>query len=308
MPVKEWFSPLLLNVTDYPAGVHNITPAKMGLSFVIFIMLPVFTHIAGIIKALLKRDFAVILFIIGILFFATEIILSAQNRLAIISRYTLFSVPIMLLLAAYGLSSIQKQDFKKVFTVAAAISVILVTVFSTFGPQHISRMETLNTVANHLNKYNLDNRDIVYVPFGGQFLSMYYTKKYSTWDFYQGEFRTFTQVNKKPITRENLREKLKYYFRLNNPDKIFENYFKENALNKLERGRYLVMVTSRRISLYPANVLSEITNHDNVYNKQSIWFMLSSKTSNDVILLSNKYLKKVDDVTDGVWRINVYKK
>jgi hypothetical protein len=181
------------------------------------------------------------------------------------------------------------------------------------------RPEAFRTVAKIMDKYSFNSKDIIFMPSGGRFLSKYYSSQKGKMIpfFFYDAFMLNNKQHLKAIfdnqladnlNRQNARDNLRFYIGSSNINKTFKDYFKANILDKLDNDRYFVFIITRGIAFLDKDTLKTITDYDEYYKDKSLFFMLSSKITNDTLEMSYKYLKPVVVERSGVWEIYIFKK
>ncbi|MCK7470095.1 MAG: hypothetical protein MZU95_04265 [Desulfomicrobium escambiense] len=144
--IQDWFSPVLINILNYPNGYYTyILNSGKYLFLAFFILFPVALCLFGLIKGL-KNNGARILAIITISFSLFQIFMTLQGKIALISRYTIILLPIFPAIIAVGLSGNEK--FKKLqtglFSAYIIVSIIFISFFAK-GATKLSRSEAMRT-------------------------------------------------------------------------------------------------------------------------------------------------------------------
>ena len=314
--IQDWFSPFLMNIFNYPHGFYE-NQLSHGLTsfFLISILFPVLVYITGIVRGL-SKNITIPLFSSAILYFLFDVFAASTGKIALVTRYTIQSVPVMILLASYGWTRFNLNSIVKVIL---GFFIVLNLVFLGFSPnaaQKIPRHETIKSVAIDLYKLNLNDKDVVSMPYGSKFLGKYYHKKVNLLEFdvvdtFQGNKKgtlehVFDPELIKTLTRDNAYSELQAYISSPRPSKALTDYVNSH-LQKIERGRFFVLIISRGIAGFSNDDLRKITK-SNLYRKQSMMFMLSSKSQNDIIEIASKKLIPVNLINDGIWEIYVFKK
>ena len=316
--IQDWFSFNPINLCTNPLGFYNMLFASGSIIKIITLLfIPVIIYLIGIIRALKEKNFTWILFLVGFSFLIAEIILTLQGRLALITRYTLLILPIMILLAGYGLSKLRYKMTSSVLVSIFIILSIFYLQFSQDSTPHWIRSEGLKTVGDILDRYPLDKNDLIIMPHAGLILYRYFDKS-KLLDFdYNSAFLAANPNLLNKIFPPNLlnflnkgssRPLLRGYLASPYPTSTLENYIEKGVINKVPHGRYIVVVRSMNISSYNAPTMGRIVNNDAAYNQIPLFILLCSKVSNDISSICNEYLISVDKVHEDVWDVEIYKK
>jgi len=316
---QDWFAPVLIGIMNVPQNFYQ----KMVLNginpvFVFLVLLPSVVGLTGIVRALFRKDFSTYLLLIAVCFIGVEAIGALLGKFALITRYAILAFPIIIAVAGYGLSC-----FKNRFVSYGLILFILVvnvyTMFTEFGAARIVRPEGLNIPAYILNKYSFNEKDVIFMPYGGKFINKYYPlEKGKILPFDLGiltshkqklEENVFDRKIVYSINRNNAYDLLKPYFSSGETLKPFENYLKNQAVNKIPKKRYFVVVVNDIISIYDDFSLVNIASgEDYNYKKQPLIYLLSSKISADAVKTGIKYLTQVNSQKLYGWSVYVFRK
>jgi hypothetical protein len=221
----------------------------------------------------------------------------------------------MILISCYGWTLINNKPVKRVILSLFIVINLYALLVSPFSALKLPRPETIKTVSYYLERYNLGKDDMVSMPYGGTFLSRYYEKKVQMLDFnivdtFQNSNRTLLERVFIPelidsVTWDNVFPQMKDFLSSPYPSPPFYNFISSN-IDKVKKGHYFIIVISRGIAVYTNNDLMRIIQDDNYYKAQSMMFMLSAKTQNDMIRIAQEKLSEVDVITDRVWEIHVF--
>ena len=148
----------------------------------------------------------------------------------------------------------------------------------------------------------------------GRFLGKYYSlAKISLLDFTSADiyFHSNKILGTKltdTLTRENAHDKLRnYIFSPKVPDS-FENYIKSNVVDKLERGRYFILVMPMGINAFDENLLKRIALDDKMYKNISMHYLLTSKAAINLNKIVQKYFSTEAIIKKDEWEIYILKK
>ncbi|HBH17608.1 MAG TPA: hypothetical protein DDX14_01430, partial [Cyanobacteria bacterium UBA9579] len=313
--LQNWFSPYVSGIV-YP-NLHYYEELLLnGIKpeFIIFAVMPVTICLIGIIKTLQKRNIVSLVFGVGVLLIFIEIILTFMGKLAITPRYAILAFPAFLTAAVYGLVS-----FKSRVLSGLLISLLIFTnlYYLAFSPHSIQRYPSsqgYGTVARILNKYDLNSGDILLMPMEGRFLGKYYSlKDINLLDFTVGDIcldsnillgAKLTDI----LTKENAHDKLRNYILSPKIPYSFENYIKTNVVDKLERGRYFIIVMPAGLKPFDENLLTNIAVNDKIYKNISLYYLLTSKAAINLNKIVQKYFSTEAIIKKDEWEIYILKK
>jgi hypothetical protein len=319
--IQDWFSPILINIFNYPIGYFNVFIHSIKSLFIILlIVFPVTLYITGLIKSLKVKE-NIILASIFISFFLFQILMTVLGKIPLVSRYTIILLPVMIVLVAIGLSDHNKEKFsrltKNIVLTYFIINLCFISVFARSAPR-FPRPETLRTPYEVMSKYNFTAKDLVVMPYGGIASGKYNDKNIKILDFDILEaynkrnekylLKIFDKSFLKTLNQNNSNELLKNYLFSEQPPKIFESYFKNQVFAHLEKDSRVGFAISRGINPFTENDLKFLSYDNKVYNQQSLLMMLSSKMTVDMLKIANKYLKPVGYNKNGVWEIYIFEK
>ena len=317
---QNWFSPEI-------TGLVNVNPlyyqeifkntARLG-HYIVFLIIPVALSLFALFKAAFKEKINMLLFISAFLFLGVEIIATMLGKFVLLSKYTIIFLPIVILLAAYGLASL-KNKFVSYFLVFILIGINVFYIFSSpFSAPKKQRVEALKSVAYILENYDLSSEDLVFMPYGGALIDKYFDKS-PVMEFQFSE--TFAIKNKKgrhsfeklfkseeKITGDKIYDRLKYFINNNKHIDYFEDYFLAEGINKLKKDGYFVIVSSKNIAVYGNKITKIDSVIDKILKKQPVFFLYCSKITQDAIELSSSNLKLIKKEERGVWEVYIFKK
>jgi len=286
--------------------------------FYILIGIPVLTGLFGIIYALKSTNSKVFpLLGLSIAFLVIEILMTLLGKFTLISRYTLLSFMIIILVSAYGITEIKSQKIRNFLIYSLIIVNLFFLIASPNSAPKIERSEGFKPVAATLHQYNLGKDDIIFMLYGGKILDKYFNNSQML-DFQLFDLYPIGSVSKlhylvgtdleKSINQGNASEKLKYYITSPTSSEYFQKYLEDNCFKKLKKGRYFAFVVTKGLYLYDGNTLEILSTNDNEYKKQPLLLMIYSKIAKDTNNESLANLKPVSIVDNGVWVIYIYQK
>lgn len=328
--VQNWFTPAIVGPIGVDQGYYNCL-AKNGNPIQIFllIIMPAAIALTGIIKSLIKKNTANLLVYIGILFMLAETAATLIGKFALLSRYTLPVLPCFIAVAGYGLADLKNKKLSNLLIGAFIFLNLIFLLFSPASPGKIScssisaykmpRHEAYKTVAIIMKDYKVNKNDIIFMFYGGQFLNKYYPlEKNQVVPFYLMDAFVFDYKNyakilcdddiAEKLSRKNSFELLKPYLASENASENFAKYLDKNVFGKIKKGGRLFVVVSRGIAFYNPIDLKMITQDKGLYKNQSMFFMLSSKITNDVIVDAQYKLNYKSRTNAGVWEVFEFEK
>lgn len=280
----NWFSPILsgLYSNDFSYPYYN------SPDFLFFIVLPVIIVFIGIFISIFNQNFSKnelsrIIFIICLLNILTDFILVLTGNLHwLICRYTIFVVPLLLLVSVNGLLSIPNKILSLGFIIIFILLNVSYINFGTFSIINEHRNGGYKIPVEILKSYKrLNPKDIILCDSGGAFLKRYAQNKYGNIlppFLFTMELKDIKQLTDKKII----------------PD--VQQYVNENIINKLEKNRYVVLILGKNYSSQKSD--DDIT--QNVYN------YLESKIINDLVRIISQKYKLIYGHYSYNWHVLIY--
>lgn len=317
--LQDWFSPILINLRSHPINYYSDLLSTGGyLPFIIFVLFPAGVYFYGITKAVSKKDFSLVVFLVGALFFLAEIILAANGKMGLMTRYTVLAFPPLLVTAAYGLSLIKKRRTK----IATLGLMLLVNLFFLhFSPISASVMprDGYKKYEVEIEKQGLNKDELIIIPYGARFFDEYYLNKKAQVVPFDIEYLYVLNKGLETALPQELIEKvssdklsnyvsMRSFISSSDESLPFEKYLQENVIDRLKPGKRVAVVMSGGIDAYDSNTLQKIAYNDMYYIGTPLFPMLSSKTINDMFKVLNKNLIPVSKEDKDGWQLYIYKK
>ncbi len=295
--LQNWFSPVLTGLLN---NLRNYFP-QINIFAIILIFIPIILYLVSIVKALLQKDFAIVIFLSGFSFILSEIILCKYTNFCLISRYTIIALPLTILIAAYGIS-----NFKKIGTFILSfllfVNLSYIFLINTSAPK-MTRIGGYKLPAEIINKYHPNNKSIIILPIRTNLFD-----KYLKCDCKKISFLTIVSsgfLNEE--FKNNSYDKIRNY--LKNPyPMILEDYISKNIIDLIPEGQYLFLISDKNFNIYNKDILQKIVNNSKVYYSQPLLFMKLTKITNDTELICKKHMRFIDSVSTKNWGIIVLQK
>lgn len=302
--VENWFSPAITGLYSNNFDFYNKNSFS-SFNFFIYIICPILIALLGLIIVIYKKYTIRSIFIICVLTVFFEI-LTTLTGLSLVCKYTIIILPLLLLVVAYGLSSIKNK----------LISCILITLFLSFNLLYIFsntcsvlkiyRYNGFNIPITQLKSLNIptNKKDIVFCNYSGCFLSRYYNIK-------DGQVLDYSVSNVPKVPE--LTPIVYDFFYSNSNMKYFTNkkllppvieYANKNIINKLDKNRFFIFI----VNLYEYSLSDEeiVKAAKNGKMKGEIHLYLTSKITNDIRKIAQQHYKKVSEAHTIFWDITVY--
>jgi hypothetical protein len=227
----------------------------------------------------------------------------AMNKKFILhGKYTVLNLPVLLLLAGYGISEIKYR--KQIIIYLVALN-ILYLAFIPFSAPHKGRSRAYPLIREVLNEFKLTSQDRIIINHGSRYVKDYFPKYTSIILPIDLEYLYFYRDREmlgnifdpafiEGVNKQNAREKLKNFISSKEPPEKFENYFKKEFIDKMPEGARLAVYINRMTGRFKEEELEQITASEKLYSEKSLARMLISKTSNDIIRICRKNLTLIE--------------
>lgn len=308
--LQNWFSPVIDG--QFENIPHYITQLYISHDLFIFLLTTTSILIAltGLTKSLLKKDSSGNILLTIVLFFIIQIIATCMGNFFLISPHTIVILPLLLLVSAYGLLSIEN----KVISYILIGAFILINLsYLLFSPQSVLRAYRgggYNIPVLSLDQTNLSSKDIVLCTPSGKFLSRYYPAKYGEIiDFSIYLLQYSPDILGKKLTNEIHTYNypaIKNYFVNKTIFPPAENYFTNKVFNKLESKKYFIIIKGSGMFTKTNNELFKIANDDEKYKKEDLGSMVNTKFLNDIEKLADNHYRLISTIQRDWWLIKVY--
>jgi len=318
--IPNMFSPALVAmIGDIPDYFQIFTSHLSNPLYYIFVLLPITIYFTGMIKGIsAKNNFVIVVFLSGLGFIGVEIGLILAGKFGIYARYTIIPLICFIVTACYGLSVIKNKYIKNLLIVSFLVINLFYLFFSQNSPQRMPKIGKARSVANLLDKYNVTAGDIVLLPPYGHSVNKYllHTKIYNSIYFDVLRPNCIEMLfGKKLLTKLNKDNSYDYfinYVASPQPSFTFDSYVKANIVDKLNKSHCFIIVKDKDIAIFDKPHLNYLlyvnpTAFSPIKSK-SMYFMLYSKTLDDYLIISNKYLKLKSIEKSGLFEIYVFNK
>ena len=154
------------------------------------------------------------------------------------------------------------------------------------------------------------------MPIGGKFLSKYYNDA-QMFPFEIGKIYRSNRESLKEylgddipgtLTRDNAYQLFRNFIKSDYVPSAFTRYIRNGVIDKLDKGRYVVIVVSKCYSGYSNDELKYMAGNDNVYKTSSLTFMINSKMVIDLLEVCYKDLTPIAVIRQWSWEIHILKK
>jgi len=305
--IQNWFSPFIFVFQHdyektYSSYFEIFGETTFLIIFSIVAIIPIIFHLVGIIRAVFKKQIAVVIFLIFLAFFSYEILMSVNQKFILHGKYTVLNLPLLVILAGYGISQVKYSKF--IITYLLILNLFYLN-FVSFSAPNMQRSTAYNKLAKTFDEYNLTSYDKIIISHGSRYVKDYFPKHSSIVFpldleyvyFYRQNFileKIFDKAFITGVNKENARERFRDFIKNPEPSEKFENYLKNELIDKMSDNSKLAVYINRMTGKYESAELQEITLDTKEYYDLSLARMLISKTSNDIVFICRKYLVLVD--------------
>jgi uncharacterized membrane protein len=323
--VQNFFSPFIFQYHDYYPNTYSMYMEIFGKQdftyfFLLFVIIPIIIYTFGILKCIARRDILLVLFLIFLCVFSTEVYFAYSEKFILHSRYIVFNLPILIVLAGIGLSRIENKKIYYSMVLSLIFINLIYLVFIPFSAPKMKRTQYYNKVQSVLEKYKFKQEDIIVFNYGTRFIKNYYPKytglvfpldiEYAY--FYKDKAslgHIFEEKFLNSLNKNNARENLRSYIGQPESPESFKKYLKAGIIDKMSKNARLAVFINTNVARYSEKELNSFIQSDKKYKETSLARMLVSKTSNDIIETCNLYLKPVEkiDKSEG-WKVYIFKK
>lgn len=238
----------------------------------------------------------------SLIFLLFEFTMAHFGKMSLIARYTLIVYPVILIVCAYGFSLLR---FKKILYVCFAIFLASI-LFFIFSKDHnvIKKFNLFGSpVQNMFDNFQVRQDDYILAPMMGKLYKRYLPKNATyidleVTDMLLNDARkhfpfVFDEETIAILNRKNAREVLKDFVINDSINKNIEQNLKTKYFDKMKKGQAFIVVVYDIDTVKGLGQLYAIPYKDRseLYNKGSLYYMLSSKITLDILRSSNKYLK-----------------
>lgn len=201
-----------------------------------------------VIKTITKKDFVLILFLIGLMPFLIQLTLGIEGKFAFTFNHAMLSVPFFIISASYGLSQFKNKIVFYILLTAYITVNLSYLFFDQNSLLNKRKFERYNFLAQELSARHATKQDVlIIVPFGGSAVTKYdYSARLASfcltdYCFESGEsFKyIFNRDFVKSLNKNNVYYKLKDFAYSQKPTSLFKNYLLQEVGNTIPKNRYI---------------------------------------------------------------------
>ena len=301
--VTDYFSPVLTNFTGAPSNFfYNF---KSG--FIIFALIPSLISLCFVGYSLKSRENRELLYII----IAVLVVITAASmtgKLVFITKYTIETYPLLILLFCAGADSMQNKALRNMgLTIFCFLSLFFLLV-SPLAANKIPRKEGHKLAADLISKADLKKDDVV--------ILQYYDKgRFS-------KYYDFSDINVISMNKGNfagyIRPDVSYSDAYNNGKNEFRNEFagrtNDYFVNKLikelnpHKNQKVVLITLDSVSFFNAQTVKGIAANDTYYSQVPLFFLVFSYLKNETVEILTENYTMTGVWKNGEWNAMVFTK
>lgn len=238
----------------------------------------------------------------SLIFLLFEFTMAHFGKMSLIARYTLIVYPVILIVCAYGFSLLR---FKKILYVCFILYTISILHF-VFSKEAIKKQTLIGTpVRNLFNQFQTKSDDYIIAPIMGKLYKRYLPENITYIDFEATDMllnngnKYFSFVFDKDTTerlnRKNAREILREFVINDSINKHLENNLKTQYFDKMQKGQAFIVLINDIRAVNDIGIIYGVPYEERskLYDKGSLYYMLTSKIAFDIFRISNKYLKQI---------------
>lgn len=320
--VQEWFSPFFVLLKHFSLDHYQAIYTKPY--FIFFGITSLIIYLIGILSAIIRRGFVLIPFFIGLSFLILEIISAINNKVVLESRYTVVVLPIFILVAAYGLSSLKGKHLKTSLIIFLYLTNLFYITFSYTSAPRLQRAYGYKTIATFLHDSNFSKGDIVLSPmatagyrFSSSNSNKIFLEKYLNQDPQLKQIEIIP-LNNSYIITQNIDPNGKYKKSIFTNYQILKKYiyspeisefnlkyFETEIHSKLGKGHYICLALET-VDDYIYIKMNSINEHSPADAAQ-LFILSHGRINEDLLRLCSKYFKLIKTDHINSWDIFVYK-
>lgn len=285
--------------------------------YLIFVFIPIFIGLGGILKALLEKNEKLYLFILpSALFLLSTLLLASVGAMSLLTNYTAIIFPVIICAACFGLSKISSKVISYVIFILFVILNISFLHIQTMNIYNLHRVELggMTKVMNEIIKPKKD--DLIMIPYSGNKVMRYIPQgnlihfflddglllkdKKSLTTYFDKEFIKY-------LNKDNVKRHLSENPSLNMPFILYKIILKDNYLSTMNKGQRFIVISYR--NSFIEQTLKDL-DLDQTNTTDNMFSFIMAKALRDTILIANSYLKPVTTYTDknNLYTIFVYEK
>ena len=296
----------------------NIFTQMQNNIYLIFVFIPIFIGLGGILKALLEKNDKLYLFLFpSLMFLLSTLLLASVGAMSLLTKYTSIIFPVIICTACYGLS---KFNLKILSYITFTIFILLNISFLQFQPMnvynlHRKELGEMPKVMNEIIKPKKD--DLFIIPYSGNKV-MRYIPQGNILHFYmddalllkdkQSLAQYFDKQFLQYLNRNNVTDYMYEDLAQNKPFILYHIMFQDDILPKLKKGQRLIIISYR--NGFTESIIEGWSKNKPLNTPFNMFSFLMAKVLKDTLQLSYKYLTFENMYTDenNLYTIFVYKK
>lgn len=226
-------------------------------NFLIWVSTAIFS--AFTIKAISKRDFTSVLFLIGLIFFLIELALSLLNKFLISYNHLIMAVPLFIITASYGVLQFKNKKILSLLLGAYFLINWGYFIYSPISVKAMMRGDGYNLITNGLSLLNATEKDLLIIfPLGGE-VAKKYNYQARVAPLYLNDYTLNNGIALKyvfddnfvnSLNKDNVCDKLTNFINSKKTSAKFKNYMQNDLMSTVPIDSYIFVVIPN--SLYRA--------------------------------------------------------
>ena len=297
--LQSYFTGHFFYASNNLYDLNNVVVKNIfAIKCLFLILFPVVFCLAGFLKALFSKNKTLILFLMPALsFLVFEFFFAHFGMMSLIARYTLISYSVIIITCAYGFSLFKNK--KLIFT----LFLLFITSVSCFvfskDANAIKKQEKFGSyISSFLDRAEIKRGDYILFTSIGKLYKRYIPKNLNYIDLEPTDMLlngvkkyypvVFDKNIEDKITQKNAPQMLSGYLNSNYANKNIETYLKEVCFNYMQKGQKLIIIVPDINAINDSKATKE---------KASLYYLLLSKISSDILLTCQKHLKLTTQFT-----------
>jgi len=290
----------------------------LALSFIAVGSFAFLFYFSSIFKAL-KDNNAVItlIFCTAAGFYLVQIILAYFDKFSLVSKYTIFVCPLLILIAAYGFFQCKTKRLFVLLIIFSTINIYIQLFTDDFSTIKKTREDTHIKYFQTLKYYGFTPNDLVIMDWGGRFFSEYFHGKelniLAGFDLEKALSYNDSRLNNlifdenilNGLNKTNAHQKFKNYLVSDSVSPKFEDYVKTSIIDKLDTGEKASIFIWYN---YSEKDIFNITQNKELYPESYLVPLISNKTMYNMVKICDKYLKRIPPEKEEYYKIYLWEK
>ena len=306
--LQDLYSPVLESLVNNNAHYIGNILVKLPLLQILCIIIPIITGVSGLIYAIKKDKFSLIILSGSVVFLLAEIFAFKFTNFKILPRYYSLGIPVLILLSGYGISLMKKQYRYIFFTLFIVINLAYLII----SPNSAFKLDRggYKPLAQIVNSENPTGNDFIIVWNRKEILDKYVQTDANILsilkDFaYRSETMLENSNKLNVLSIYDRKSFLKSYF---SNDKIPYNtlLLMNYIYSRMKLDDKFIITTTKQFDIYDKEKFRKTVTAD--YDSISLNDLLTLKSLTDIKVICNQIFKTSYTKDSGNFVVTVYKK